>query len=134
MKGFKIVISDKNGKAYQKELAPKESEALLGVKIGQKIQGSTIGFEGYEFELKGGSDASGFPMRKGLHASTVVPLLLAGGTGYHPQKKGTRDRKRVRGERVTEDMVQLNVKVSKPGSKALEEYFAKQEAPAEGKK
>lgn len=134
MKGFKAVISDKNGKAYQKELTSEESEALLGTKIGQKIQGVAIGFEGYELELRGGSDVSGFPMRKGLHATKLVPLLLSGGTGYHPKIDGMRDRKRVRGERVTEEIVQLNLKVSKQGSKPLEEYFAKEEPAIEEKK
>lgn len=135
MKGFKIVISDKGGRAGQKELTPKESEALLGTKIGQKVPGSTIGFEGYEFEVCGGSDTSGFPMKKGLHAATVVPLLVSGGTGYRPKTDGIKDRKRVRGERVTEDISQINLKVVKEGSKKFVEYFPpKEKAPAEEKK
>lgn len=134
MKGFKIVVSGKGGRAGQKELTPKESEALLGAKIGQAIQGSTIGFEGYEFELCGGSDTSGFPMRKGLHTAGVVPLLVSGGTGYRPKTKGIKDRKRMRGERITEDISQINLKVTKEGSKKFDEYFPKAEAPAEEKK
>ena len=135
MKGFKIVVSGKGGRAGQKELTPKESEMLLGTKIGQKISGSTIGFEGYELEVCGGSDTSGFPMKKGLHAITVVPLLVSGGTGYRPKTKGIKDRKRVRGERVTEDLSQINLKVIKEGSKKFEEYFpAKEKAPAEEQK
>ena len=135
MKGFKVVVSGKGGRAGQKELTPKESEALLGTKIGQKLQGAPIGFDGYELEVTGGSDTSGFPMRKGLHAATVVPLLVSGGTGYRPKIDGIKDRKRVRGERVTEDLSQINLKVVKEGSKKFDEYFPpKAKAPAEEQK
>ena len=121
---MKFVISDKE-KSYQKEVTPKEAEALLGMKIGQRISGGIIGFEGYEFLITGGSDLSGFPMRKGLHVTTAVSLLLKAGVGYNPKKKGMRDRKRVRGERITDDIAQVNVKVLKAGAKPLSEYFSK---------
>ena len=61
---FKVVIGTKDGKCVQKEIAPPQSDAILGIKVGDKVTGSAIGFDGYEFMLTGGSDHCGFPMRK----------------------------------------------------------------------
>ena len=38
-----------------------------GMKIGDIIKGGLIGFPNYEFQITGGSDTSGFPMRKDVH-------------------------------------------------------------------
>lgn len=61
---FKIVISEpKTKKAYQIE---KDVPSLIGLKIGQKFDGSMLGLSGFTLEVTGGSDKDGFPMRKDL--------------------------------------------------------------------
>lgn len=126
MASFKLVISDK-GKAFQKEVSGKEADAIVGMKLGETLQGSVIGLEGYELEIRGGSDKSGTPHLKGLHITGATKLLLSGGTGYHPLGRGIRDRKRVQGERILDDSAQVNLNVKKSGAKPLEEIFGKKE-------
>lgn len=126
MASFKMVISDK-GKAFQKEVSGKEADAVVGLKIGETLQGSIIGLDGYELKITGGSDKSGSPHMKGLHITGATKLLLSGGTGYKPLARGIKDRKRVRGERVLDDTAQVNLTVVKSGPKPLAELFGKAE-------
>ena len=59
---MKIVISDpKTRKAYQIE---KDLPVLFGKKIGEQIEGDSMGLAGFKIEITGGSDKEGFPMRK----------------------------------------------------------------------
>lgn len=127
MASFKAVISDK-GKAFQKEITGKEADAVVGLKIGETLQGSVIGLDGYELKITGGSDKSGSPHLKGLHITGATKLLLKDGTGYKPLGRGIKDRKRVRGERILDDTAQVNLTVLKEGAKPLSEIFPK---PAE---
>ena len=64
MTAFKIVIGTKKGKCLQKELSEDESSNFIGKKIKETISGDLLGFSGYEFEITGGSDNCGFPMRR----------------------------------------------------------------------
>jgi small subunit ribosomal protein S6e len=126
---MKAVISFK-GKALQQEIA---SGMYAGRKIGEKVSGSNVaGFEGYEFEITGGSDKEGFPMRKGVGGQGRKKLLLSGGIGYNPKEKGIRRRKSICGEEISERIVQINFKVVKEGAKKFEEFFKKEEPAAEG--
>ncbi len=66
---YKLNISGGNtcpGKGLSKliEIDEKKSRLFEAKKIGELINGGLIGFPNYEFEITGGSDASGFPMRK----------------------------------------------------------------------
>ena len=91
-----------------------------GMKIGEIIKGGLIGFPNYEFEITGGSDSSGFPMRKDVHGPVKKRLLLKKrGIGYKPTRKGQKRRKMVRGNEVSFDMTLLNLKVVKYGEAEL---------------
>lgn len=127
---MKAVISFK-GKSVQQEI---DSNLFAGKKLNEKVSGNNIpGFEKYELEITGGSDKDGFPMRKGVLGQVRKRILLAGGVGYHPKEKGIRRRKGIRGEVVSEEIAQLNLKVIKEGTKKFEDFFKKEEAaPAEG--
>jgi len=106
---FKISISDpEEGEAWQVE---KEATPLIGTKIGEEFNGSLIGLEGYTLEVTGGSDEGGFPMREGVQGSGRREVLMKKGPGYRPSEDGVRRRKSVRGEAVSEDVVQVNTKV-----------------------
>jgi len=129
---FKLVVADpKTRKSYQKEV----SEGLVGKKIGDKIQGKIAGLEGYELQITGGSDNDGFPMRREVEGSGRKKYLLSGPPGFHPKLSGQRKRKTVRGNTISEDIVQVNAKVVKYGSTPLEKLLAakKEEKPEEGK-
>lgn len=119
--GYKLVISDpENGKSYQMELDEKKGERLSGLCIGSELDCSSLGMSGYKVILTGGTDSAGFPMRKGIHRERVGVLF-----------SGVADRKRklLCGETVNAKTVQINTKITKKGTKPLEEIFVKPEKP-----
>jgi|ADurb_Gel_01_Slu_FD_contig_21_2148823_length_460_multi_3_in_0_out_0_1 small subunit ribosomal protein S6e len=125
-KGIKINISGGKegagkGKTKALVLEPKEFK-LVGMKIGQEFKGEIVGLPGYMFKITGGSDSAGTPMRFDVHGPVKKRVLLSGGPCYHPKKKhkGTRRRRLVRGNEVTDDMTQVNVIVTKYGK---EKFF-----------
>ncbi|MCD6368161.1 MAG: 30S ribosomal protein S6e [Candidatus Aenigmarchaeota archaeon] len=123
---FKIVISTKEGKSYQIE---KDVPTFIGMKIGQKFDGSLIGLTGYTLKITGGSGIDGFPMRRDIPGTQRKKILTFGGVGYRPKKKNVRKRKSVRGNRISEDIVQVNVKIeeAKDGAKPIEELLGLKE-------
>lgn len=138
---FKLVMSAKNGKSFQKQITGKEAEVLLGKKVSNKISGDKIGLAGYEFEITGGSDFAGFPMKKGVKGFGRKKVLLSKGVGFSgktrwkKKKKGLRVKKTVCGETIYPKITQINLKILKEGSEALGEEAPKEEAPkAEEKK
>ncbi|MCK4532117.1 MAG: 30S ribosomal protein S6e [Candidatus Aenigmarchaeota archaeon] len=124
---FKLVVSDpKTKKTYQKEVSQKES-GLLNRKIGDRVKGDFLGLSGYEIEITGGSDKQGFPMRPNIQGAARKRVLLTGGPGFHPKRKGERRRKSVRGNVISQEIVQVNAKIVKYGKKKLEQIFGKKE-------
>ena len=124
MFNVKIVIADpKTGKCYQKEI---EDDSFLGLKIGDKIKGNSFDFAGYEFEITGGSDSCGFPMRKDVEGSGRKKILVVSGVGAKEKNKGQRQRKTVRGNTISGKVNQVNLKILKYGATKLD-------APAEDK-
>ena len=122
---YKLNISGGNtgpGKGLSKliEIDEKKSRLFEGMLIGQSINGGLIGFPNYEFEITGGSDASGFPMRKDVHGPVKKKILVSKkGIGYKPKRKGQKRRKTVRGNEITFDMTLINLKVLKYGETEL---------------
>lgn len=125
---MRIVISEpKTARSYQVEI-PKEREAqLYGLKIGNVFDGAIIGAPGYKLKITGGSDRDGFPMRADVEGTGRKRILLITGPGYRRKKKGEWQRKTVRGNTVSEFIVQLNCAVVEAGPMPLEEIFKKEE-------
>jgi len=112
MPEFKLVVSDpKTGKAKQIEVKGTKAQALIGLNIGDIVDGGLIGMPNVKLMITGGSGISGEPMRADLPGGAKRRLLLSGPPGYHPPKKGMRKRKLVRGNTITEDIVQINMKI-----------------------
>jgi small subunit ribosomal protein S6e len=110
------------GKGLSKliEIDEKKSRLFEAKKIGESINGGLIGFPNYEFEITGGSDASGFPMRKDVHGPVKKRILVSKrGIGYKPVRKGEKRRKMVRGNEISFDMTLINLKVLKYGETEL---------------
>jgi len=115
---FRIVISEpKSKKAWQVE---KEAPSLIGKKIGENFDGSLIGLSGFTLQITGGSDKEGFPMRPDLPGVLRKKVLLTKGVGFSGTKKirkvkykvhGMRKRKYVRGNIVSDSIMQVNCKV-----------------------
>jgi len=122
---FKLNISDSKGKAWKLEM---EETSLVGRSVGDKFEGKEIGadYEGYEFEITGGSDASGFPLSKDVVGSGFSKPLLTRGFAMNDKRRGIRLRKTVRGKQISEKTNQINIKVLQEGGKKLEEIFPDQ--------
>jgi small subunit ribosomal protein S6e len=137
MAEFKVIISTKDGKSVQKELKSPEADAFLDKKIGDKINGDEAGFKGYEFELRGGSDKAGFPMRKDVQGTARKSIYSISGHGVWISQKGKKYRKTVAGNMVHDNIAQINLKVIKQGAEPLVAPATPAEeaaAPAEEKK
>ncbi|MGQ9721398.1 MAG: 30S ribosomal protein S6e [Candidatus Jordarchaeum sp.] len=120
MPGIKLVISDpEKGRSIQIEVDETKARALFDARLGQKVDGGSLGFGGYEFLITGGSDRDGFPMRKGIHGPVRKRVFIGSGPGFHPPYRGQRKRKMVRGDTVSEDIAQLNLKILKKGAKDI---------------
>lgn len=139
---FKINLGSKTGKTYKIEA---EALGLVDKEVGQTISGNLVSsdLDGYELEITGGSDKSGFMMHPDYDGFNRKKVLLDYGKGMHKKPKGDKKkgskpkglrlRKSVRGKIISEDIVQLNMKVLKEGTKSLADLFEKkEEAPAEG--
>lgn len=121
---MKLVISDpKTGRSYQTEITKEKETALVGLKIGDALDGAAVGAAGYKLLIRGGSDKDGFPMRNDLRGGRKARLLLSTGIGFRSQRKGERKKKSVRGNLITDQIVQVNTKVTEAGEKKLEELF-----------
>lgn len=124
---FKLNISDKD-KAWKME---KEADFLVGLSVGDKFEGKELGhdFEGYEFEITGGSDISGFPLSIEVEGIGLKRVLLKKGWGMKDDRKGVRLRKTLRGKTISEKAVQINIKTLKHGHKKLGDIFPDQNKP-----
>jgi len=128
MAEFKLVISDpKARRAYQIEIKSPDADRLIGKKIGDIIKGELINIPGFEFKITGGSDKQGFPMRPDIPGTKRIRALLSGGPGIKIKRKGERRRKSVRGNQISEEIVQINMKIVKYGNKSLAAALGKEE-------
>lgn len=116
---LKINIADKSGKTVKKELKEEQASLLYGKKIGDKFHGEIIDMPGYEFEITGGSDYCGFPMRKDVQGILRKAILTTTGIGNRYKRKGMRLRRTVAGNTIYNKTSQVNVKVIKYGSEPL---------------
>ena len=98
---IKCVINDvKTGKSYNK---PIESTSLIGRKLGDTVSGNLFGLAGYELQLTGGSDTAGFPLKKELDSGVRKKMLMKkGDVGVKIKRKGSIERKTVRGNNINE--------------------------------
>lgn len=131
MTDITCVINDgKSGKSYQKAL---DDTPFLGKKIGEKLTGASVGLTGYELQITGGSDKSGFPMKQEIDGIGRKKMLLKkGDVGSRIREKGLILRKTIVGNTVGANTAQVNVKILTHGSKSVEELLGIQ--PKEGEK
>ena len=124
---FKVVLADpKSGKSYNIDLNEDHSKKLIGYKIGDIINGEIIGIDNqYNIKLTGGSDKSGYTMRKDIIGPNKRKILSVKGIGFHPKINGKRKRKYIRGNEISQDIIQINAKIEEYGSISIESYFKK---------
>jgi small subunit ribosomal protein S6e len=137
MAKFKVIVSDpSDSKSKAVELEGARAVPLIGRHLGETMDGSVVGMSGLKLQITGGSDKDGFPMRPSIHGGVRVNVILSEGVGFHPKREGERQRKTVRGNVITEEIVQVNMKVlekPKKAEKPKREKKPKTEAVAEKK-
>ena len=120
---FKLCISDpSSGKTFQREVKDNLARPFMGLNIGETIKGESFEISGYEFQITGGSDYCGFPMRRGI-LGLRKKVTLYGGVGFKGIAKGIKRRKTVCGHKIHDKISQINLKVLKQGPKKLSEIF-----------
>jgi small subunit ribosomal protein S6e len=130
MAKFKVIVSDPDGTSQIVEVEEAQAVPLVGRKLGEVIDGAAIKLSGYKLKITGGSDKDGFPMRPNIHGGVRVGAILSEGVGFHPTSKGERKRKTLRGNVITDSIVQVNMKVLEKPKTAKKEKKAEAE-PAE---
>ena len=128
MADFTVVVADPDsGQTYQVDVDGQDANRFMGRDLGEEVDGSAVGLDGYTLELTGGSDNAGRPMRDDVKGVALKSILLAGGTGYEPQRDGERRRVTVRGREVSDDTRQINAKVVEAGSERVADLLGDEE-------
>jgi small subunit ribosomal protein S6e len=119
MAKFKIIVSNpEDGTSKVIELEETKAAPLIGRKIGETIDGAIVDMPAYKLLIRGGSDTDGVPMRPNVHGGGRRKVILSGGAGFNPKRKGERKRKTVRGDIITDGITQINTKIiEKPKKK-----------------
>ena len=124
MAKFKVIVSDpETGTSKAVELEEARATPMIGKRIGEVIDGTIVDFAGHKVQIMGGSDKDGFPMRPSVHGGVRRSIVLSGGVGLNPLNGGMRRRKTIRGNVITDEIVQVNAKI-----------VEKPKQPREGKK
>ncbi|MDR5656581.1 30S ribosomal protein S6e [Halodesulfurarchaeum sp. HSR-GB] len=136
MATFSVVVSDpETGRSFTREVEGQDANRFMGREIGDTVDGTAVGLDGFSVEITGGSDDAGRPMRGDVKGSNLSEILMEGGVGFNPDRDGERRRVTVRGREVSEAVAQLNVQVTEgEGSVAValgEEEPEDEEAEAE---
>ena len=121
MAKFKVIVSDPDsGTSKAIELEESRAATFIGRKIGEKLDGAVVDLPAHKLQIMGGSDRDGVPMRPNVHGGVRRNVVLSGGVGFNPHVKGQRKRKTVRGEVITDDIVQINTKIMEKPKKSDE--------------
>ena len=124
---FKVVVNDtKNGKSHQVQVSGHHANSLIGKKIGDEVDGIFISLPGYKLQITGGTDKDGFAMRNDLPGMGRRRLLLSDSKGFNATEKGMRRKKSIKGNTVNQDVVQINMKVTKHSSRPIESLISAQ--------
>lgn len=136
---FKINIGEKSGKTWKIE---SEAQGLIDKKLHDIIEGELISPElkGYKLEITGTSDKSGFTSLKSVEGIGIKRVLLTYGKAMkkkpkregkkklaNPTPNGLRLRKTVRGNTISDAIVQINLKVVEEGKTPLVKIYGPKE-------
>jgi len=109
---FKVIVSyPETGKSKVVELEESRAAPLVGRRIGEVIDGAVVDLPSHKLQIVGGSDKDGVPMRPDVHGGVRRDVILSGGVGFEPKNSGERKRKTVRGNVITDEIVQINTKI-----------------------
>jgi len=121
---FKVVVNDtKNGKSHNVQVSGHHANSLIGKKIGDEVDGIFVSLPGYKLQITGGTDKDGFTMRTDLPGMVRRKILLSKGLGFNSTEQGLRKKKSLRGNTINNDIVQINMKVTKYSSRPIDKLL-----------
>ena len=128
MAKFKVIVSDPQaGTSKVVELEEARAAPFIGRRVGETMDGSVVDLPAHTVQILGGSDKDGVPMRGNVHGGVRRRVVLSGGAGFSPKKKGERKRKTVRGNIITDEIAQINMKITERPANAVKASEAKAE-------
>ena len=134
MVDFKVVINDtKNGKSHQVQVSGHHANSLIGKKIGDEVDGIFVSLPGYKLQITGGTDKDGFSMRSDLPGVGRRRVLLSESKCFKAPENGMRKKKSIRGNTISQDIVQVNMKVTKHSSRSIDQLIKTEKKPEEEK-
>jgi len=121
MAKFKVIVSDPQaGTSKVVELEEARAAPFIGRRLGEALDGSAVDLPAHTVQILGGSDKDGVPMRGNVHGGVRRRVVLSGGAGFSPTNRGERKRKTVRGNIITDEIVQINMKIVERPAKPAE--------------
>ena len=121
MAKFKVIVSDPQaGTSKVVELEEARAAPFIGRRLGETLDGSAVDLPAHTVQILGGSDKDGVPMIGNVHGGVRRKVVLSDGTGFSAKKKGERRRKTVRGNIITDEIVQINLKIVERPAKPIE--------------
>jgi small subunit ribosomal protein S6e len=121
MAKFKVIVSDPQaGTSKVVELEEARAAPFIGRRLGETLDGSAVDLPAHTVQILGGSDKDGVPMRGNVHGGVRRRVVLSGGAGFSPKNSGERKRKTVRGNIITDEIVQINMKIVERPAKPAE--------------
>ena len=121
MAKFKVIVSDPQaGTSKVVEIEEARAAPFIGRRLGEIIDGSAVDLPAHTVQILGGSDKDGVPMLGNVHGGVRRRVVLTDGTGFAAKKKGERRRKTVRGNIITDEIVQINMKIVERPAKPAE--------------
>lgn len=128
MAEFEVVISDpKDGNSYQKKVDGQHANRIIGKKIGEEVDGIFVELPGYKLQITGGSDIDGFPMKESIPGPGRKKVLGKDGVGFRSMSDGVKKKKTMRGNTVSDELNQINMKVIESGPKDISELLEEEE-------
>ncbi|GAB3023220.1 30S ribosomal protein S6e [Natronobiforma cellulositropha] len=125
MASFTVVVGEpESGASYQLEAEAQDANRFLGKSIGDEVDGSAVGLDGYTLEITGGSDEAGRPLNETVAGPNITEVLMdERQTGYKPERDGERRRITVRGREVSDAVAQVNTAIVGRGDTSVEELL-----------
>ncbi len=132
MAKFKVIVSDpQTGTSKVLELEEARAAPFIGRKVGEIMDGAAVDAPATKVQILGGSDKDGVPIRPNVHGGVRRQVVLSGGVGFNAKRGGERRRKAVRGNVITDEIVQINLKIVEQPAKPKEaKAEVKPETPA----
>ncbi|WP_049927452.1 30S ribosomal protein S6e [Halopiger goleimassiliensis] len=125
MASFTVVVGDpESGSTHQLEAEEQDANRFIGKSIGEEVDGSAVGLDGYTLEITGGSDDAGRPLNPDVQGPNLKEVLMEGRqVGYKPSRDGERRRITVRGSEISDAVAQINASIVDRGDADVEELL-----------